>query len=50
MQLIRLMAIEGARVRLSVEGVDAAAMVLTKRLCGGLISRYAFNMKWDCLE
>jgi phosphotransferase system HPr-like phosphotransfer protein len=47
LRLILLMAHEGARVRLSVEGEDAAAMTLANRLYGGLTSRYAFDMKWD---
>ena len=46
-QLLPLIAHEDMRVLLSVEGEDAAAVRLAKRLYGGLTSRYAFDMKWD---
>jgi len=47
MRMYLLTAYEGTKVRLSVEGEDAAATRLANRLYGGLTSRYAFDMKWD---
>ena len=45
--LAQLLAIEGAEMLLTVEGIGPAAEKLTCRLYGGLTSRYTFDMKWD---